>query len=200
VASPLTPLYFTEPIPGDFRQGDIYRDVLHLMFSAGEVEAVRSFTNRSGRTQAFLHGRDNPPADGFRWSKEAVVAEGQLAWGIVLTHDCDLENDDEKSHRLVALLRPFGDLGEESQGIILRGEHMGRLYLPPWEELDLPETYIDFRRWTTLREDALPPDRRILSMTDDGRRLLHAGLIRCLAAVERPALPPPTPTSLRLIP
>jgi hypothetical protein len=196
VASPLTPLYFTEPIPDDFRQGDVYHDVLHLMFSGADVQVVRSWTGKGGRTQTSLHGRDKPTAGGFKWDpKETVTAEGQLTWGIVLTHDCDLQNDDDKSHRLIALMRPFDTLNEDSQAQILAAKNMGRFYLPPWEEVGLPETYVDLRRWTTLREDALPPTHRVASMTDGGRQLLHAALIRYLAEMDRPGLPAPIPES-----
>jgi hypothetical protein len=181
-------LYFTEPLPDDFRQGDIYRDVLHLMHSEAVFQVVRSSTGYGGREETVLHGPENPPSGGFHWEpKEAVVAEGQLTWGIVLTHDCEVENDDSKSHRLVGLLRTFSILSVASQQIILEGRNMGRFYLPAWDEKGLPETYVDLRRWTTLREDALPAEHRIASMTDLGRELLQAATIRYLTDKGRPA-------------
>ena len=134
----------------------------------------------------FLHGEDSPPREGFKWeSKERVVAEGQLAMAIVLTHDCEIENPDSRQHRLVGLLRLFDRLGDRDKGIILENRHFGRLYLPSWPEVGLPESYLDLRRITTLRGDALPDSHRIASMTDFGREVLQFAIIRYLTEMYR---------------
>jgi hypothetical protein len=157
------------------------------MLSTAQIDVIREWSGKGGRRQAMLHSPDDPPAGGFRWDpKEAVVAEGQLSWGIVLTHDCDLLHPDSKSHRLVALMRPFDALSKESQTRVLAGEQMAMFYLPPWQELALPETYVDLRRWTTLREDALPDGNRVAGLTDRGRDLLRAAIVRYLAEMVRP--------------
>ena len=178
--------YYTAPVPRDFRQGDIYRDVLHIMLTEPEFAVLRTFQAKGGRTQVFLHGPGNPPKDGFHWeSKERVVAEGQLRMAIVLTHDCEIENADSREHRLIGLLRPLDRLGSGDQEIIIQGRHFGRLYLPAWSEVGLPESYLDLRRITTLRNDALPGENRIASMADFGRELLQAAIIRYLTEMYR---------------
>lgn len=178
--------YYVTPDPNDFRQGDIYRDVLHIMLSRPGFQILRTRQAKGGRTEVFLHTEDSPPKDGFKWdSKERVEAEGQLALGIVLTHDCEIENEDNKHHRLVALLRPLDRLDERDQQIIVQNRHYGRLYLPSWAEAGLPESYLDLRRVTTFRRDALPDGCRIASMTDFGRRLLQDGIIRYLTEMYR---------------
>lgn len=151
------------------------------MLSTPGYEVVRTRQARGGRVEAFLHGQDNPPKDGFKWDdKEATLAEGQLRWGVVLTHDCEIENEDNKRHRLLGLLRPLDALRPEDQEVIVGGHHYGRLYLPAWDEVGLPESYADLRRITTLRLDALPGDQRVCSMSDFGREVLQKAIIRYL--------------------
>jgi hypothetical protein len=103
-----------------------------------------------------------------------------LRWGVVLTHDCEIENEDNKRHRLLGLLRPLDALRPEDQEVIVGGHHYGRLYLPAWDEVGLPESYADLRRITTLRLDALPGDQRVCSMSDFGREVLQKAIIRYL--------------------
>ena len=178
--------YYVPPEPGDFRQGDIYRDVLHIMRSRPAFEVLRNWQAKSGRTQVFLHTEDKPPQDGFKWeSKERVEAEGQLALGLVLTHDCEIENEDNKHHRLVGLVRPLDRLTPQEQEIIAQNRHYGRLYLPAWPEVGLPESYLDLRRITTLRGEALPAEHRITSLTDFGREVLQYAIIRYLTEMYR---------------
>lgn len=156
------------------------------MLSVPAFQVIRTRQAKGGRTEVFLHTEAKPPKDGFRWdSKERVEAEGQLAWGIVLTHDCEIENPDSRNHRLVGLLRPFARLEPQDQETILQNRHYGRLYLPAWPEVGLPESYLDLRRITTFRKDALPDDHRIASMTDFGRNILQAAIIRYLTEMYR---------------
>jgi len=181
-------LYYVRPIPGELRQGDIYRDVLHLMLSTAGFQVLRTRQAKGNRVEVFLHDQDHAPSDGFHWdNKEPVVAEGQLRLGIVLTHDCEIENEDNKRHRLIGLLRRLDLLSAADQETIIEGRHYGRMYLPVWEEVGMPESYLDLRRVTTLRGDSLPEDQRIASLTDLGRNVLQAAIIRYLTELYREA-------------
>jgi len=134
-----------------------------------------------------IHDETNPPQGGFHWeTRETVAADAQVAFGIVLTHDCEIENDDRRAHRLIAILRPLAPLNEEDRDIIRRDEHYGRLWLPAWEQVGVEEMYVDFRRITTVRLQGLPPDaNRIASLTDFGREVLQYAMIRYLTAMHR---------------
>lgn len=175
-------LYYTAAIPDDFRQGDIYSEVLHVMLSEPGFQVLRMFQGRGGRTTVSMHNEGNAPHGGFKWddSKELVQAEGQLAMAVVLTHDCEIENPDSRQHRLVGILRSLDRLSDSDREVILEGRHFGRLYLPSWPDVGLPESYLDLRRITTLRGDALPEAQRIASMTDFGREVLQRAIIRYL--------------------
>lgn len=156
------------------------------MLSRPGFQVLRAWQAKGGRSGAILHTEADPPSDGFRWeSKERVEAEGQVALGIVLTHDCEIEHADSKNHRLVGLVRPLDRLDVRDQEIIVQNRHYGRLYLPAWAEVGLSESYLDLRRITTLRRDALPDDHRIASMTDLGREILQAAIIRYLTEMYR---------------
>ncbi len=135
-----------------------------------------------------LHDEARPPEGGFWWEsrgKEHVQAEGQLGSAIVLTHDCEIENDDSRHHRLIGLLRALDQLNDRDKDIIVQGSHYGRLYLPPWPDVGLAESYLDLRRITTIRQDALPENHRIASMTDFGRELVQRSIIRYLTEMHR---------------
>jgi hypothetical protein len=156
------------------------------MLSRPGFSVLRTWQGKGGRTGVFLHDEANPPKDGFKWeSKERVEAEGQLTLGIVLTHDCEIENPDSRYHRLVGLLRPLATLDERDQETIVQNRHYGRLYLPAWPEVEFPESYLDLRRITTLRRDGLPDDHRIASLTDFGREVLQFAIIRYLTEMYR---------------
>lgn len=157
------------------------------MLSEPGYRVLRTFQARGGRTAVSLHGQDNPPKGDFKWAegKESVQAEGQLGMGIVLTHDCEIENEDSRQHRLVGMLRPFDRLTDQDREVIISGKHYGRLYLPSWPDAGVPECYLDLRRVTTLREDALPNDQRIAAMTDFGREIIQRAVIRYLTEMYR---------------
>ncbi len=177
--------YYSEPIADDFRQGDIYVDILHVMLSEPDWIVVKEFDDKGGRKKLVPHTPSNPPK-ALDWERERVVAGGQFGMAVVLTHDCEIENSDERNHRLVALLRPFDGLSPDDQETIITNRHIGRLYLPAWANAGLPESYLDLRRITTLRDNALPGANRILSMTDYSRRILQASIIRYLTELYRP--------------
>jgi hypothetical protein len=104
---------------------------------------------------------------------------------VVLTHDCEIENDDNKEHRLIGLLRQLDNLSDPDKQVVVAGDHYGRLYLPSWHEVGLTETYLDLRRITTLRHSALVAADRVASMTDLGREVLQRATIRYLTEMHR---------------
>jgi hypothetical protein len=176
---------YTTPVPDDYRQGDIYRDVISLSVITDTPAVLRTF-QKGNRTIVTMHHSHNPPAGDFHWQRESVEAIGKKAFAIVLTHDCEIENDDDEHYRQVALIRPLGAVTDpQDRETIVRDGHIGRLYLPPYPP-ELPESYIDLRAITTLRRTALPPALRVVSLTDHGREWLQGGLMRYFAEKSAP--------------
>lgn len=187
-SSPLASRYYVTPVVGDFRQGDIYATALHLMLTGPDVEVLRGpFSAKGGKQAMYLHTLAAPPVGGFNWTeKERVAADGQISTCIVLTHDCEIENSDNKEHRLIGIVRELDRLSDADRDVIVRNEHFGRMYLPSWHAVGLSESYVDLRRITTVRGAAtLPEADRIASMTDLGRELLQDAVIRYLTEQHR---------------
>lgn len=170
---------YSEPIAGDFRQGDIFRDTLSLWLADPDPPALRPRTGKGGLTNYSPHSMASPPPGGFRWQdREYVLAEAKMALAIVLTHDCEIENDENERYRQVALIRPLmGVPDPDDRQVIVEGRNLGRLYLPAQDRIGLPESYVDFRAITTLRRAALHTDRRIAGLSDYGRTVLQAAII-----------------------
>jgi hypothetical protein len=179
-------MYYVEPELGDYRQGDIFQPTLHIMRSTPGFQVVRKISAKGVSSARSVHESTDPPKGGFKWdSREEVLADGQLGMCIVLTHDCEIENDDSKGHRLVGLMRPLANLSETDKEIVATGQHFGRLYLPSWPEGGLPESYVDLRRVTTLRHSALVEQERVASLTDWAREVLQRAVIRFLTEMYR---------------
>jgi len=171
--------FYAQPVDGDFRQGDIFRDTVSIWASAADPPVIRESTGKSNRTNLSLHYAGNPPRDGFRWTvKERVATEAKRGLAIVLTHDCEIENEDDERYRQVALIRPLSAVtSAEHRLVIVEGRHFGRLYLPAHPDGIFPDSYVDLRSITTLRRHGLDPARRVAGLSDFGRSVLWGKVI-----------------------
>ena len=71
---------------------------------------------------------------------------------MVLTYDCEIDKD--KKHRHLALIRPLGPLPAQDQQTIRERRNVSYCYLPAYPDI-FEESYVDFRRMTTVRPDFL---------------------------------------------
>jgi hypothetical protein len=172
-----------------FRQGDIVADLPHV-FLKPPLYALRRVTLAKGReAMGFypyppeetgpggLRGRELP-GGAFHFAEgEEVAALCRLALGVVLNHDCEIENEHE--HRLIALIRPLAAVEkDEHRRVIVENRNYSFYYLPADGSLGLPECYIDFRRITSLSPDFLTRGRRVASLTETARKALQDQLFR----------------------
>lgn len=171
--------FYAAPIDGDFRQGDIFRDTVSLWAVEADLPVLREFDGKGGRRVISLHDEATPPKDGFKWtSKERVAAEAKRELGIVLTHDCEIENEDDEKYRQVAIVRPLAGIGAVAdRRAIIDGRHLGRLFLPKHPDGYFPDSYVDLRVITTLRRGGLDPERRLAGLSDYGREVLQGKII-----------------------
>lgn len=173
--------WYLDSLTERVQQGDIYRLTPSLYLVNRPVEVVREQTFSGGVQGAKIYVEDgDPPPDGWKWDRqlgrdEAIVSKGIIDCAILLTWDCEIDWD--AKHRIVALLRPWSKLPESSQRAVLRGEHHCFFYLRPAPQVDLPESYADFRRLTTMRPAALRPENRILSLTEPIREALAVAFV-----------------------
>lgn len=174
------PDWYTAPV-ADVSQGDIFTRVPSV-YVPSPVQVGRFVTGRGGVAQVEL---TDVGQEGFPWSSEqAVVTRGAFPYGVMLTHDCEIDKDDR--YRLMAMVRPIEGAPAEAIDEIRIGGRRRFFHLPAESEIyDFPESYIDFRRLTAVRVPVLQLCPRVLSMSEHLRSSMREALITYLTrAVE----------------
>ncbi len=157
------PIYLA-PGGGALLQGDIYRAVPSIHLPSRPVFVTRYFREKQGHVLHGVHSEDGPEPDGgYKWNPdqggESVLSRGFRGMAVVLTHDCEIENDPD--HRLVAQIRPITEIQEAHRAEIMQMHHWAAFPLlaqtaPPAME----DSFVDFRRITSLRPEALRAEDR----------------------------------------
>lgn len=162
--------------PGvDICQGDIYTAVPSIYVRDRPIlVACPRGEPRDGRQQYFVHeegGRE--PQRGWRWHEpQPFVVTGRLSLAILLTHDCEIDWD-ETCVRLVAPVRPITDLGERTRDRVRANRVATAFRLPAFEGFPpFPESFVDFRRTSTLTEPVLRPGDRVTAISEETRKAL----------------------------
>jgi hypothetical protein len=108
-------------------------------------------------------------------------ARGVRVAGIVLTHDCEIDKDDRvRASILLGLVRPLDGLREEDREGIRQNTRHRAFYLPANQHVE-GESYLDLRRVTSVRREALEQLDRQAAMNEDGRSMLQEHLFRFFA-------------------
>jgi hypothetical protein len=163
-------------------QGDIFKLVPSVYIDGRPLEVIRTYTATGGTIGARIHQEEiEPPSDGFRWDDERILARGSRTFGVLLSHDCEIEH--EHKHRILGLVRPWDRLPVKSQADVLSGAHYCFYHLWASPERQFPESYVDFRRLTTVRPQVLKEEDRIMSMTDHARNGLAEAFLRYVTRV-----------------
>jgi hypothetical protein len=165
--------FYREP-RSELYQGDIVSGVPHLYLRTS-VHALRKKSVRGeGELYAsFPYPGDDQPAGGFRFQEpegDETSATCQVANAMVLSHDCDIEND--RKHRLVALIRPLAGVPHNGQEIIREYANFSYFYLPELPGV-LQESYVDFRRITSLRPQLVDTVPRLAALAEATINRLH---------------------------
>ena len=171
------PLYL-EP-SADLLQGDIFDEVPYVYIDARPLKIARPFKQGAGGRHLYaIHDeyRDDP-RDGYRWTNrqnpELIVARAQRGPAVVLTHDCELEN--EPDYRHVAPIRLMTELLPEYQERCRAGERWDAFPLARQGEAPaIIESFVDFKKITTMRPSALDASVKIASMSEELRKALSA--------------------------
>jgi hypothetical protein len=179
------PPYYQAKNPDEVLQGDIFEVQPSIFIPLRPLAVVR--TRPEGeRIHAGVHmedGQPKPPEDGYHWDTgESIICDGILAKAVMMTHDCEIEKDDK--HRVLALIRPWGTIPAEFQDKVRQGRRYRFFWLPAQNDPDFEESYVDFRRLTTVRPKALDDNHRILAMTERMREALGAAFIKFITRKE----------------
>ncbi len=159
--------------------GDIVRNVPHIHLRPPlPLRIIREESTKWGmRLTPYEYGL-SVPQGGLKITQpegEQVLASCQVALGMILTHGCEMDKDPK--HRQVALIRPLGLVQPEHQGFIRENKNFSYCYLPAYGEI-MGESYVDFRRVTTVHPDLLKDLERIVSLTDEAVNAVQTLLIR----------------------
>jgi hypothetical protein len=170
------------PLGPELSQGDLVELVPSvwvedLGYLSKTADGPPRFRLHRGRPESLKDERPHP-----------ANAMNVRAPAVVLTHDCEIDKDDQqKGSILVGLVRALdGVTGEDDQEGIRQYTRHRAFYLPASErnerdsEEDVylqQESYIDLRRITSIRRGTLDEQRRA-AMNDDGRLMLQEHLFR----------------------
>ncbi|HKB37224.1 MAG TPA: hypothetical protein VKD72_12280 [Gemmataceae bacterium] len=185
---PSEPFYRLDPsLP--LSQGDIWENVPQLQRLRPPIQVLRKATLSKGREGYEAHaypGGEGPsaesagqavPGPAFDFKKGEPVPVGcQVARAVVLSYDCDLDNDPD--HCLVALVRSFVGLSDGNREVIRGNRNFSFFYLPAEAALGLDESYVDFRRLTAIHPQTLSLAARRASLGQEAVDALRAQLVR----------------------
>lgn len=172
---------FYVPPRRELSQGDIYRDTPSLEVVSRPLSVARRAHKDIGSPplptfrahaedaeaprQGFHWALDPPPGEASRERGEIVYTPSYRGLVMVLTHDCELDNDPD--FRILAMIRPLSALASAN-----RADTVGLAiwpYFPLAAQSESPEmapSFVDFRRLTTARAAALRPEDRYASISD----------------------------------
>jgi hypothetical protein len=123
------------------------------------------------------------PYDNFNDKEgQTVVASCKRSKAILISHDCEIDKSHVKKW-LVCPVVPMGRLQPKNQDLLKRNRIFSMLFLPKFEKT-LDDSFVDFNQLTTLDSEFVRSAKRIISLSDIGRRALYIQFIRWLARWE----------------
>jgi hypothetical protein len=156
------------PPSDELSQGDLFADVPSVY-----VEDLRYLVKTDANAYS-LQSASQPRKDDRTYPANAVEAR---TFGIVITHDCEIDKNLARALVYVALVRKLDDVAEEFRDGFRSNTRHRAFYLPSNEYLN-GEHYADLRRMTPIRADALLTLSKVATMNQDGRRMLREHLFR----------------------
>lgn len=179
-------------------QGDVFAEVpiVYVRSLAYMVKVDKNTFTLRQRAPEALDARNEHQANVREASSHTDPedpfgnAMGVRRFGVVLTHDCEIDKMVDRPSVLVALVRELGTVHEEHRAAIRSYAEKRTFYLPASEFLPT-ESFVDLRVVSTIRREQLETLHRVASMNEDGRMALRAQLFRFFV---RRTLPPDWPS------
>jgi hypothetical protein len=110
-----------------------------------------------------------------------VPAPTRVGHAVLLSHSCEVDKD--RTHRVIAMIRPMDSLKDDEKETLRRNGKRACFYLPPLQG-KLPESYIDFRRISTVGLEWLPSMKRPVSLSERARRKMLLALFLFFARLQ----------------
>lgn len=165
--------------PIQAQQGDLYKRVPSVIVESRPLRVARDFQpGHGGRTKYTALSEDDDPEQPFDWEKgENVVVRGRIAPGILLTQDCEI--DKPRATFLFAEVRSVAGIPQEDVEVLRRRQKYRAFFLEGQGEM--PHSFVDFGRLTTIDAGALREADRWLSLTEVIRSALREDFAEFLA-------------------
>lgn len=156
-------------------QGDILELLPHLSLN-------RPLLALSKEAETIFKAMGEPYPQFNDTDGQDAIASCRRAKAILINNDCDID----KTHVtkwLICPVVPASKLQPKTREILKRNRIYAMLYLPRYAEV-LVESFVDFNQITTLDAEYVKDAKRIVSLSDIGRRGLYVQFIRWLTRWE----------------
>lgn len=155
---------FYQDLVEKFCQGDIFEVLPHALVT-GPLEQVPETTDH-------------------------LVTECKRDKAILITYDCQIDKPNLKSWLVCPVLR-LDRMEKATQANIKKNRIYSFLHLAEYRDI-LPASFVDFDHITSLQPELVKSAKRLVSLSDIGRRALYSQFIRSLTRWELGDLKCPT--------
>jgi hypothetical protein len=160
-------------------QGDIFATIPHVFLKDRPNQVALMM---AGKRAGFLVDEFCNP-DAPQCSHEIIVhAQTRVGYAILMSHSCEV--DKPPPHRVIALVRQVSELNKDAEKDTIRKNGKYACFHLPALEGKLPESYVDFRRISTIGPRWLTLATRKTSLTDEARKKMLFALFRFFTRLE----------------
>jgi len=177
---------FYRPASLPLCQGDIIEQLSNIHAKDGPQVLRR--TTLSGGREGFEAVKVDEEKPG---SEFLMPAHCCFTRSMLLTYDCEIDKKGAK-HLTIAMIRPLDpSLPRDQQEIIRKNKKFAFFYLP-LTECGSPESYVDFRRITTVAPILVNDSRIVARLSEESLRAILFQFYRFMARIDlsRAVLPP----------
>jgi hypothetical protein len=171
------PAELYEPPRTEISQGDILEILPHIslgypLLALHKEQETETVFRATGEPYTNFNDRDG----------QTVIANGRRSMAILISHDCEIDKPQVKKW-LVCPVVPMERLKPKNHDLLRRNRIFSMLFLPKLEKI-LGDSFVDFNHFTTLDSEFVKSAKRIISLSDLGRRALYVQFIRWLTRWE----------------
>ena len=159
---------YQDPQP-EISQGDIL-DLAPNVYLDRPLLALKNETEAiySAYGEPFEHFQDK--------TGQSIIAKCKRARAIVVTHDCEIDKPAVARYHICPVV-PLSHLSSKMQDQVKRNRVYSRYFLPSFRDLR-QDSFVDFNQISTVDRDLIAATKRLLTLSDLGRRGLYAQFIR----------------------
>jgi hypothetical protein len=156
-------------------QGDILDDLPHLSLEKPLLALYKE-------AETLFRAAGEPFTQFDDKNGQPVVGICSRARAVVISPDCEIDKSQVKKW-IVCRIKPASSLRPQVHDHLKRNRIYSMLFLPRFRD-SLPDSYVDFNTITTLDSALVTSAKRIVSLSDIGRRGLYLQFIRWLTRWE----------------